>query len=1270
MKPKNKKPLYMTISSLTSSLAISIPMAIVTTNYSILNKKDEQKEYLESGEKTFTNETIRINNHFEKKLELKKRNPNNQYYETKLEKMEGFKYPGYDFDYKSIKNNDDKTKIRRLVLDERTDFIVDQNNTNNLNKYAKYSDSRFIKNEIKNNKLKKHPAVKNFYINNVLDTTKSLTKGFSINSSNWGPSTLGLYAPAGEVVTITFSEETYQLLQENKWNDIVFEINNNYWDCKEPSDNDGSVSKRYPYLFSSFRVNVNDIDPTTKSFKIGTPFGGGITIKLTNKLTIKNNLGLNQFMNIDFKVEGAVEQFHYVHGVTTEEDWFNQIERVKNKEITAPILSANSNFFSFQMQFYDTENEKQLANNTSLDSLIYPKEIFDKWYDFMFLSFYGARNDITSELPKCEFKFAEEIWQGAAAWGGNNWFACPPSWAVDSFFINLDSVRAANWGLLHETNHNYQVNEALFKRRTHGETNQVNMVNLAILNDESRWRNPKNLFEGNKITGPGGSVYVNSYSIIEYINKIYNDSKNLSEAEIHNKTGEYAIYAMLIHKLGAFNYLDYIRWDQLYHPNTTSNWNGLDEIKALSEFFQMNFYEAFADYSKNWNESDGLKWPKSYEDANQSEKIIIDKLRKYPAFDFVGNFYSAGSFNYDFKTKEFKYNDDYSPPYEIPAGKPYIFEFDKFINSTNLNFSWDNLKIESNSKLGASIEIDQTNNKRLIYKPNISKINEIDEFIISIEPKHNQTSINYQPKYLWKIKVRQNAKGPLVSYYSDFPSDINKEYNNLFDVEWPKKENNFECEWISNGKNTEINVFDTQNTQPVRYWFNFVAPQDGTYVFKGKWDDLMGLWINGIKENINGQEWYNGTLKELKTITLKKGEIINIKYVVINNAGPGNIELKSYLKDNNIEKEISIYENSIVPYYNQFNDKYTIIDIMYKKEYQYQRRKLDYMKLHSGNYSTNQSSFNAKFPEISINDYDISYDKNQGAIYTDNNNSNDFKLINEILKDNKNNNKYLEYWKYGSASGQPPAGKEEDIIFEYDVTLKESKLIKSIYFNNPNKGWWGSTYPEKLTIFGYKNNNENPEIILDTTYVNKNLNISSYDLEKPGEYIKLKMKFMAPKTRNYKGLTLGSFTLSQAKKEELELGFSYNINNGNFKKTGGWITQSNNIDINASSVGGNYIVSKSTNSTIEFTLKNTNGFRIIGQKTIVSSLFDVYINNKLIETVDTKSNSGVKLFNQTLFDYWTSENKILNVKIVQKNSNPLYINYVSTYNIKTKLEII
>lgn len=197
------------------------------------------------------------------------RNINNNYYSTNLlneYRRYGFKYPSYNFNYE--KENTIFRISNGTSLDMSELVFIELNSEG-----KKYSDAQWIKNEINNKRLKKHPAADGMHEQKLSNNQKAVDKFFSLPSTLLGNTSLGLYAPAGEVCKITFSNETYELMKSQNINNFQIVINQSYWDNKEKPDS-GQISNRYPFVRTEFTVKLSDINEVTKSFEFGTPLGG------------------------------------------------------------------------------------------------------------------------------------------------------------------------------------------------------------------------------------------------------------------------------------------------------------------------------------------------------------------------------------------------------------------------------------------------------------------------------------------------------------------------------------------------------------------------------------------------------------------------------------------------------------------------------------------------------------------------------------------------------------------------------------------------------------------------------------------------------------------------------------------------------------------------------------------------------------------------------------------------------------------------------------
>ena len=64
----------------------------------------------------------------------------------------------------------------------------------------------------------------------------------------------------------------------------------------------------------------------------------------------------------------------------------------------------------------------------------------------------------------------------------------------------------------------------------------------------------------------------------------------------------------------------------------------------------------------------------------------------------------------------------------------------------------------------------------------------------------------------------------------------------------------------------------------------------------------------------------------------------------------------------------------------------------------------------------------------------------------------------------------------------------------------------------------------------------------------------------------------------------------------------------------------------------------------------------MGQSNNFGAKFDVYIDNKLVDTASAYSYKTI--MNNVLYKYYLNKTKDINVKIVTKDNNNLYLNYL------------
>ncbi len=1177
----------------------------------------------------------------------------------------GFEYPSQEYDYKKLateqpgrisdlilenKNNpSDTISAFDAVLDE---FVVDENgnpitliwkdpNTEKEEKFEniRFSDPKWIIQEIANGQLRKHRAAINMYRNKI-DNINAVKKQFTISTATKGSAPLGLFAPAGEVVNIEFDEATWELLNKNKGTfDVVLSQNlwNNY-----SKDNSGRPSNRYPYVRTVFSLNdlITKESQATRTIKIGSPFGGGISFYIHNTLKDDQKFFYDSpAISLNFTVNGAVPCMFYQDGVTTESEWNQQKQDVKENKL-APILQAIAPYYSMEIPF----NDLNTIGGRPVSDLIYPKNNFKKWNDFLYLSNYLAGNDLKNSIRRLDMEFCDDIWGSAAAWGGGMRFYCPTPWGVNSFFYKTPAEvfnAGDSWGVFHEINHNFQLDLAFFNKRTHGETNQTSAFDLSVISDVTHSRS--------EINWSGESLKQNTNTGWQYLDTPYSIIKNLldKEEKAENPTygeivDEYPIYSLLLFWMGSKNYADYVREDVIHHPSNASDWTGMKEIQKISEQFKINMWPAFKDYGRLWND-----WK---EDAT-----IAKSLEKYKAMDFVANQYACGSYLYNNDTNQYIYPGDTLPAFEIPAGSNYTLRLDEMIASINKSFNWTNVQW-TNPKYG-TLEKDTNNSKRLIYKPKIQNIGDIDEFDLTITPGNwNGKPSNYVSEYKFKVKIRQVIDRPILETFNiELPESKDPNKEDLFAAI-----ENATPEYRTPIDRFVTPIFSDPKRRGARIKFKFIAPKDGTYVFAGQYDDFLKVKVNG-KVVHTGNAWQPKFTKVYQ-VNLKQGESLNFDNIFINNTGAWNFNFKagfqqtvsdlSHVNDSKY-KEINIIDNSIMFDAENILPNIEFTKILIDPKYKYKPREIN-RSVFIASLSDSINLSNYSNPSI-INATTTTVDK-------DGNETNEVNYTFSTEKQNiKNSIKnlgdytpgtYCEDWKVSN-----------DNPFEFEINFTNPTNVTTLYFGHRTNNHPKARATD-VVVTGYTSDTDTTGTEMyngkyGAEFDDRNSSLSCLNLTTPKRVTKLKVSL---KNSLYEGCILQWVRIGTRK--YIPFGTQFGLNNPLMSLSNNWIVR-NNDDDNSSGLNNMYFLSEKSNNEITFTLENSNGFALIGQENNFGGQFDVYIDNVLKQTVNV--NSSRRVDNAKLYEYYSDIPKTIKVRIVTKSNSKLYLNYIMTFGKSTYL---
>ena len=1140
-----------------------------------------------------------------------KRQLNTNYYTTELTAKYGanFKYPAWNFNYEQAGNRyqqigSEKVDGPVVVFNERTEY----QNAAGQTQRVKFSDPGFILEEIKHGRLKKHPAAAGLYEQNVLDTTRAVNKFYSIPAGVSGLTALGLYVPAGEVATLKFTPTTLEKMKAQRITNFQVVINSSYWENKKAVGDSGQISNRYPFIKTEFTVNLDDLIAHKGEFQFGSPFGGTVSINVRTKVKAPTASSFYpSYGSFDFNVTGAVEMLSYVHTVTTEADWQAQVDRVLSGEISAPGLAIDFAFGSANI----AATAPQVFAYKPVAEIVYPATVMKKWTAFLFLSEYFASRERKDNVTKLDFEFNNDIWGGAAAWGGGNALYSELNWAKIAFLTGSDNWTIGNnWGLFHEINHNFEQNGALFRKFSHGKTNQVSMANLSLLSDTGRWRNLYNI--ASDFTKRDWTRLQNMYSTIQFII----DGK-------YPANREYELQNILLYALGTFNFLDYTRYDVATNPDT----GGFSEIVELSDYFHLNFWPALANFSPLWNDG----WPSAYDQATSAQQREIDRLGKtYPAFDFVANLFAVGAYLYNPDRDRYEYTNDMQAPMDIAAALPYVFDFERGINAVNRDFSWDELGFEPTTKLGGTLRLDPLNAKRLIYTPPKDSVGQIDEFNVAINPgQFRGKPSHYVSQYIWKIKVRLVANLPVVSLYQD-PLAQNNNASFVDEFAYMKDEQNVRFVTTSNPRLGLLADQDNlDKIQRARVSFNFVAPQDGTYKFQVKapsWMFIVDrrapdaiLWHATTPPN----DW---TTIDPLTLQLKAGTLVPLDVYLTTKWDQTRLAMRALVDD---AQSYDVFDHALVPWADQLSA--TPAQFL-RPEYAYQPRTVDL-----NDFQTSLFALNVSRSQSMISKTDETNQSNYTFVAKQ---PLDAKIDAKLAHPDGN---WFEHW---GTQGQP-------FEMAFDVEFRQPQKVGTIIFHHRNNNHWQAR-PTAMRI-----KDQTGTILFEGTYgaqFSDRLNpVSVLRLEKAYDVSKLSFEFINQK---YYSIIFDALEFSPDQFYATNKIFS--IQDPALRFYGDWELVPNDLGLNISDVNAASLVTRRARNYLEFNLF-AEAFDIVGQKNVDSAQFDLFVNDEWITTVDPRSK--IRLDNQILVSYnaLTRGGQMLRIKLVSREDKPLFLNYFQTY---------
>lgn len=1169
------------------------------------------------------------------------RNINTKFYDTSLMKewrannyfasRNHNGYPAYDFNWAIIKGRGSEyqqnfiKKYYDAVVNEKaeSDFWTNDNKT-------KFNSQEFIRNEIKNNNLKKHPASEfmhdpKFFIK---DSTLAISKKFAYLGFRESLYNTGMYAAPGEIITLELTPDQFEIWKNNNFKGITLSINHQSFDQPRGYNDSGMAADRYPYTQVWFNFsNIKYGTPTSTisdssdwiyeggiyKYQFGSPFGGSIAVKFTSSLKINGTL-----VPLKFKISGGIEEVHYLQGQTTEQEWNDQIAKVMSGEITSPMIAIDSFWFNASCNMYNkyqfslsefgtpkrfksppeghVYSTKDLAiggygvyftfgSEKRITDLSYPYDMVKKWDTFIMLSSFSISADVSNSPYKEIMRFGPEVWGGAAGWGGSYQFWTFADAFTQMFFSGEDVLCATgNWLGMHEINHGYEAGNWNFNNLPHGVTNQITTLNLSVIGDIPRYRN---IFNINGEWGRDWSRMTSPFSNVK-----------------GKDWDAYTVFSDYLFTMGTGKTLEYIRWQS---KNAGKNGNltkgGINEIFVISKFASANFYYALRDIyaGQNW-----LPISKTYEGSTAEEKKIIDKLTKeLPSIDIVANLYASGTYLYDPYLKDYVYTNDTVPAFEIPAGiDSYAFDFEKGITSKNSNFQFKIKSFETTTKLGGKLTKDPNNDKILIYTPqkftNVDDYAKIDEFNLEIEATHNDKYPNYVPGYKYKIKIRQNSKA--TSVLCD-------------DINYVAEKSKF---------------VENRNNQVLRA--KFIAAKSGNYLFKFKNLQKLQLTKDG------------STISPSSKITLNQGDVVDVTYSL--NGNERTFDIDYYDANDNIES-INFFSNVLSPYLpnNQIS-----LSTLNNKNINYKPRTI----------ASNGIGYWAKHY------IDQPYEDQVWK-------SIDPSKMNITYTHGDNVRKGANTIKYGNNSAFRISYVNQIRTLEFQYTFTEPVDISTAVIYAGANGFY--MWRPKGMKFICKDVDGNIINVTDDEFVQyKTFKTVPYDnkyvyykFPKTAKNI-VEMEVIVEKETGQNCLDIEWINL-MSNDVDSELNNIVPADTSFIKYSSDWISRTNDLNSNEhySIMNNNYKYTQTSNSTIEFKLYG-NGFTLIGQNPRQDTFVDVYVDGSLVMQDHNIKNTNVG-YGQNILKWFfdSSSMRQFTVKVVLKNNAPLYLDGIGISALSDKI---
>ena len=438
--------------------------------------------------------------------------------------------------------------------------------------------------------LKKHVSADGqFCATSTYDDEPRIEKVITVNTSMTPRRvSLGVFAPAGEVLTITIDESLVGKL-------TVFVGYPYKKECTISEVSGLWKNDRMPQMFMEFNLN------STVNY-VGSPFGGLVTLS-----------GVGSMASFDITVSGGIDMPSYKLGVSTKEDW-QHIMSLPSPYVW--LLTPYQYFVMPKVELKDIDD---------------PYNALLWWHKADMISLYlTAREDINE--PVISF-FDSYVYVGEAVAKVWQFVTNAPRYWCAGMMNYENLMKTGAWGGLHEFNHHFQTRAYAYKDWGIGYIDEVtNNVNntaaLIYLTDVAAERTESSAPSG------WGSIADPYYCF----QTMYNKSVKITSLGGFDVTQVYC-YADIMHAFGADKFMDFIRAQYGVGPAV----NGFTGKTLVQDASYLSSQDGFAVFMSLFYKTDFVDYLTKLWHLQLSDDAIAEiKSHGFPEFFSLNNLYAVG----------------------------------------------------------------------------------------------------------------------------------------------------------------------------------------------------------------------------------------------------------------------------------------------------------------------------------------------------------------------------------------------------------------------------------------------------------------------------------------------------------------------------------------------------------------------------------------------------------------------------------------------------